>query len=236
MVFIPAFNEEESIESVIQSVREALPAADILVVDDGSSDRTASLARAAGARVASLPFNQGVGAAHQTAYMYAVRSGYGICGQIDGDGQHPASEMAKLVGEVEAGKANLAVGTRFAGEGTGDWSGSRLRRLGQKVFGRMVSISTGQRFTDTTSGMRALDRRAMILFTRRYSPEFAEVESIQQAVRAGLTVVEIPVSMEPRKAGRSFITPLVSLFYIFKTVLVLLVNHLRPAESVPEGE
>ena len=234
MVFIPAFNEEESIESVIRSVREALPAADILVVDDGSTDRTAYLARAAGARVASLPFNQGVGAAHQTAYMYAVRSGYGICGQIDGDGQHPASEMAKLVGEVEAGKANLAGGTRFSDGG--DWSGSKLRRLGQKVFGRMVSISTGQRFTDTTSGMRALDRRAMILFTRRYSPEFAEVESLQQAVRAGLKVVEVPVSMNARQGGTSFITPLVSLFYIFKTVVVLTVNHLRPAETIPEIE
>lgn len=234
MVFIPAFNEEESIESVIRSVRETLPEADLLVVDDGSRDRTAALARAAGARVASLPFNQGVGAAHQTAYMFAVRGGYEICGQIDGDGQHPAAELAKLIAEVEAGRADLAVGTRFSGEG--EWKGSKLRRLGQKVFGRMVSISTGQRFTDTTSGMRALDRRAMILFTRRYSPEFAEVESLQQAVRAGLKVVEVPVTMEPRKAGSSFITPLVSVFYIFKTVVVLLVNHLRPAESIPEGE
>jgi glycosyltransferase involved in cell wall biosynthesis len=234
IVFIPAFNEEGSIEAVIRSVRESLPDADLLVVDDGSTDRTAALARAAGARVASLPFNQGVGAAHQTAYMFAVRAGYGICGQIDGDGQHPASELAKLIEEIASGRADLAVGTRFSGEG--DYRGSKLRRLGQKVFGRMVSISTGQRFTDTTSGMRALDRRAMILFTRRYSPEFAEVESLQQAVRAGLTVVEVPVSMQPRQAGSSFITPLVSLFYIFKTVMVLLVNHLRPAETVPEGE
>lgn len=234
MVFIPAFNEEESIEAVIRSVRESLPEADLLVVDDGSTDRTAALARAAGARVASLPFNQGVGAAHQTAYMFAVRAGYEVCGQIDGDGQHPASELVKLVAEVEAGRADLVVGTRFSGES--EWHGSKLRRLGQKVFGRMVSISTGQRFTDTTSGMRALDRRAMILFTRRYSPEFAEVESLQQAVRAGLAVVEVPVTMQARQGGSSFITPLVSLYYIFKTVVVLLVNHLRPAESVPEGE
>jgi glycosyltransferase involved in cell wall biosynthesis len=234
IVFIPAFNEEGSIEAVIRSVRESLPDADLLVVDDGSTDRTAALARAAGARVASLPFNQGVGAAHQTAYMFAVRAGYKICGQIDGDGQHPATELAKLIDEIASGRADLAVGTRFSGEG--DYRGSKLRRLGQKVFGRMVSISTGQRFTDTTSGMRALDRRAMILFTRRYSPEFAEVESLQQAVRAGLSVVEVPVSMQPRQAGSSFITPLVSLFYIFKTVIVLLVNHLRPAETVPEGE
>ena len=234
IVFIPALNEEESIEEVIASVRETLPEADVLVVDDGSTDRTAALARAAGARVASLPFNQGVGAAHQTAYLFAVRSGYEVCGQIDGDGQHPATELVKLVDEVASGRADLAVGTRFSGDS--DWQGSKLRRLGQKVFGRMVSISTGQRFTDTTSGMRALDRRAMILFTRRYSPEFAEVESLQQAVRAGLRVVELPVSMEPRRSGSSFITPLVSVFYIFKTVVVLLVNHLRPAESIPEGE
>lgn len=234
LVFIPAFNEEESIEEVIRSVHEALPGADLLVVDDGSSDGTAALARRAGARVASLPFNQGVGAAHQTAYLYAVRAGYETCGQIDGDGQHPAAEMARLVEVVSSGRADLAVGTRFA-EG-GEYRGSKLRRLGQKTFGRMVSISTGQRFTDTTSGMRALNRRAMVLFTKRYSPEFAEVESLQQAVRAGLTVVEVPVTMQDRQGGSSFITPLVSLFYIFKTVIVLLVNHLRPVESVREGE
>ena len=237
IVFIPAFNEEGSIEAVIESVRESLPEADVLVVDDGSTDGTAALARRTGAMVASLPFNQGVGAAHQTAYMFAVRAGYEVCGQIDGDGQHPAEELVKLVEEVASGRADLAVGTRFSDrDGGAGYTGSKLRRLGQKVFGRMVSISTGQRFTDTTSGMRALDRRAMILFTRRYSPEFAEVESLQQAVRAGLTVVEIPVTMEPRRTGSSFITPVVSLFYIFKTVIVLLVNHLRPAESVPESE
>lgn len=234
LVFIPAFNEEESIVEVIGSVRQALPDAAILVVDDGSTDRTAALARAAGAKVASLPFNQGVGAAHQTAYLFAARAGYEVCGQIDGDGQHPAGELVKLIDVIASDDADLVVGTRF-GAGN-DYRASGLRRLGQKVFGRLVSISTGQSFTDTTSGMRALNRRAMILFTGRYSPEFAEIESLQLAVRAGLRVVEVPVSMQPRTTGSSFITPLVSFFYIFKTVVVLLVNHMRSDESLPEVE
>jgi glycosyltransferase involved in cell wall biosynthesis len=234
LVFIPAFNEEGSIAEVIGSVRQTLPDAEILVVDDGSVDRTASLARAAGAKVASLPFNQGVGAAHQTAFLFAARAGYEVCGQLDGDGQHPAGELVKLVDVIASDDADLAVGTRFGGGS--DYRVPGLRRLGQKVFGRMVSISTGQRFTDTTSGMRAMNRRAMILFTGRYSSEFAEVESLQLAIRAGLRVVEVPVSMQPRTTGSSFITPLVSLFYIFKTVVVLLVNHLRSDESVPEVE
>jgi glycosyltransferase involved in cell wall biosynthesis len=234
LVFIPAWNEEDSIAAVITDAREQFPEADVLVVDDGSTDATAYRAANAGAIVASLPFNQGVGAAHQTAYIFAIRNGYGICGQIDGDGQHPATELVKLVDEVWSGKADLAVGSRFAG--SGGYRASVLRRFGQRLFSLIVSTSTRQSFTDTTSGMRALNRKAMAIFARRYSSEFAEVESLQQAVRAGLTVSEVPVTMLPREQGKSFITPLGSGFYMFKTLVVLVVGHLRPRDSVPEAE
>ena len=184
LVFIPAWNEQDSIEAVIGDVREHLPGTDLLVVDDGSTDQTAARARDAGAKVASLPFNQGVGAAHQTAYIYAIANGYEICGQLDGDGQHPAAELARLVTAAEAGSADLVVGSR-----------------------------------------------AMSLFAARYSSEFAEVESLQQAVRAGLTVEELHVTMLPRTEGESFITPLGSAFYIFKTLIVLMVGQLRPKDT-----
>ena len=232
LVFIPAWNEERSIEAVISDAREHVPGADIMVVDDGSTDLTASLARRAGALVASLPFNQGVGAAHQTAYIYALRHGYEICGQLDGDGQHPASEVARLIGEVEAG-ADLAVGSRFAGDINTDvpeYKSTFARRLGQRLFSLLVSTSTRQTFTDTTSGMRALSHRAMELFADRYSSEFAEVESLQQAVRSGLVVKEVPVHMLPREHGHSFLGPLNSAYYIFKTLIVLLIGQLRPRQ------
>ena len=234
LVFIPAWNEEDSIEASIADAKQHLPAARILVIDDGSSDRTASRARQAGALVASHPFNQGVGAAHQTGYIYAIANGFEACGQMDGDGQHPAAELARLVAEIEKGDVDLVVGSRFA-EASG-YRAPWARRAGQRLFSLLVSTSTRQQFTDTTSGMRALNHRAMALFATRYSSEFAEVESLQQAVRGGLTVREVPVKMLPREQGASFITPLGSAFYIFKTLIVLLVGQLRPKTSTPEGK
>lgn len=231
LVLIPAWNEEDSIEAVIDDARTHLPGTDILVVDDGSTDRTAAWARRAGARVASLPFNQGVGAAHQTAYIFATGQGYELIAQLDGDGQHPAAELARLVEVVASGEADLAVGSRFA-EASG-YRAPFARRIGQRLFSLLVSTSTRQTFTDTTSGMRAMNRKAMELFVGRYSSEFAEVESLQQAVRAGLAVTEVPVRMLPREHGRSFITPLGSAFYIFKTLVVLLIGQLRPKQVGP---
>jgi glycosyltransferase involved in cell wall biosynthesis len=216
---------------VIEGVREALPDADVLVVDDGSTDDTAARARAAGARVASLPFNQGVGAAQQTGYMYALRNGYEIAAHLDGDGQHLPSELARLVKEVEEDMADMVVGSRYRDRGPAledDYRAGFPRRTGQHLFRLIVSLSTRQRFTDTTSGMRAVNRRAMTLFSERYSPEFAEVESVQRAVLQGLRVEELPVRMLSRSEGRSFLTPLRSAFYIFKTLVVLLVGQFRP--------
>jgi glycosyltransferase involved in cell wall biosynthesis len=231
LVFIPAWNEESSIAGVIGGVREAIPEADVLVVDDGSTDATGDRARAAGARVARLPFNQGVGAAQQTGYLYALRGGYDICAHLDGDGQHIPSELARLVKEIEAGKADMVVGSRYRDPGVAqddDYRASVSRRTGQHLFRLIVSLSTRQRFTDTTSGMRAVNRQAMSLFSEHYSPEFAEVESVQRAVLQGLRVEELPVRMLSRSEGRSFLTPLRSAFYIFKTLVVLLVGQFRP--------
>ena len=231
LVFIPAWNEESSIAGVIEGVRDALPDADVLVVDDGSTDATAERAHAAGARVASLPFNQGVGAAQQTGYMYALRGGYEICAHLDGDGQHMPTELARLVQEIKSDQADMVIGSRYRDRSVArddDYRASISRRTGQHLFRLIVSLSTRQRFTDTTSGMRAVNREAMALFKEHYSPEFAEVESVQRAVLQGLRVEELPVRMLSRSEGRSFLTPVRSAFYIFKTLVVLLVGQFRP--------
>jgi glycosyltransferase involved in cell wall biosynthesis len=236
LVFIPAWNEESSITAVIAGVREALPEADVLVVDDGSTDGTVDAARAAGARVASLPFNQGVGAAQQTGYIYALRRGYEICAHLDGDGQHLPIELARLVKEIEDDRADMVIGSRYHDRSLAeedDYRATFSRRTGQHLFRLIVSLSTRQRFTDTTSGMRAVNREAMTLFSERYSPEFAEVESVQRAVLQGLRVEEVPVRMLTRAEGNSFLTPLRSAYYIFKTLVVLLVGQFRP--RVREG-
>jgi hypothetical protein len=231
LVFIPALNEEASIATVIEGVHQALPDADVLVIDDGSSDATAARARAAGAVVALMPFNQGVGAAQQTGYLYALREGYDVCAQIDGDGQHPPQELAKVVARVREGHADMAVGSRYLDPDLakeGDYRATHTRQLGIRLFRAIVSASTHQRFTDTTSGLRALNRPAMRLLGEQLSPEFADVEALQRAVHQGLRVEEVPVRMLPRSGGSSFLSPLHSLYYIYKTLIVLLVGHARP--------
>jgi hypothetical protein len=237
LVFIPAWNEAGPVASVIRGVRERLPDVDVLVVDDGSTDETAARAAEAGAAVASLPFNQGLGAALQTGYLYALREGYDFCAHLDADGQHPPAEVARLLEEVRADRADLVIGSRFHEDGaeTGneeidgeDYRATISRRIGISVFRFFLTLATRQRFTDTTSGMRAANRRVMELFSENYSPDFAEIESLQLAVREGLRVEEVPVRMLERAGGSSFLTPLRSLFFIFKGLIVLLVGQFRP--------
>jgi glycosyltransferase involved in cell wall biosynthesis len=237
LVFIPAWNEAASVASVIADVREAIPGADILVVDDGSGDATAERAREAGALVASLPFNQGLGAALQTGYLYALRNGYDACAHLDADGQHPADEVARLLAEVTADRADLVIGSRYhegAVSESGDYEASFSRRIGISVFRFFLTLATRQRFTDTTSGMRAANRRVMSLFSQHYSPDFAEIESLQLAVREGLRVEELPVRMLERAGGTSFLTPVRSAFFIFKGLVVLLVGQFRPRQAEAE--
>ena len=232
LVFIPAWNEQASISAVVADVREHLPKADILVVDDGSTDATTRTAREAGVLVATLPFNQGLGAALQTGYLLALREGYDCCAHLDADGQHPAEEVARLLAEVEGDRADLVIGSRYtdpdAEAGVDDYRPTFSRRIGTSVFRFFLTLATRQRFTDTTSGMRAANRRVMSLFSENYSPDFAEIESLQLAVREGLRVQEVPVRMLERVGGSSFLTPLKSAFFIFKGVVVLLVGQFRP--------
>jgi glycosyltransferase involved in cell wall biosynthesis len=232
LVFIPAWNEEASIAKVIADVREFMPTADILVVDDGSTDATTARARQSGALVATLPFNQGLGAALQTGYLHALREGYDVCAHLDADGQHPAAEVARLLHEVAADHADLVIGSRYsdpdAAVGSDDYRPTFSRRIGTSVFRFFLTLATRQRFTDTTSGMRAANRRVMSLFSENYSPDFAEIESLQLAVRQGLRVEEVPVRMLERTGGSSFLTPVRSAFFIFKGVVVLLVGQFRP--------
>jgi glycosyltransferase involved in cell wall biosynthesis len=235
LVFIPAWNEADSVAAVIDGVRARLPDADVLVVDDGSTDETAARAAKAGATVASLPFNQGLGAALQTGYLYALREGYEFCAHLDADGQHPPTEVARLLEEVRADRADLVIGSRYRhergereGGASDDYKPTISRRIGTSVFRFFLTLATRQRFTDTTSGMRAANRRVMTLFSESYSPDFAEIESLQLAVRQGLRVEEVPVRMLERSGGTSFLTPLRSAFFIFKGVVVLLVGQFRP--------
>ena len=237
LIFIPAWNEQESVVQVVRDVRERLPEADLLVVDDGSTDATAERARRAGALVASHPFNQGLGAALQTGYLYAQRRGYDYCAHLDADGQHPAEELARLLAAVWNDECDLALGSRYHAPSTealieGEhYRPTLVRRLGMGLFRGLLTFTTRHRFTDTTSGFRAANGHAIRLFAARYQPDFAELESLQRAVRHGLRIKELQVTMLPRAAGTSKITPLASAFFIFKGLLVVGLGSMRRREQ-----
>jgi glycosyltransferase involved in cell wall biosynthesis len=223
---VPAWNEEGAIGRVVDEIRAFDPAAAIVVVDDASSDETAVVAEAHGATVLRLPFNVGIGGAVQTGFRYARDEGYDVAVRLDGDGQHDASELGKLLAPVHAGTADLVIGSRFVDPG-GTYRPPFARRIGIRVFARLVSLLGGQRVTDTTSGFVALNRSGIELFAVQYPHDYPEVESTLVAVRSGLRLAQVQVDMRERQAGTSSITFVRSLYYIVKVMLALLIASLR---------
>jgi glycosyltransferase involved in cell wall biosynthesis len=225
IAIVPAHNEEGSVASVLRELRAEQPDFAIVVVDDGSTDRTAAIAGAEGARVISLPFNLGIGGAVQTGYQYARDNGFDVAVQVDGDGQHDPREIPRLLEPLFDGQADVVVGTRFAAGG--GYRGTRLRRIGIHLFAAIVSLLVRSRVTDTTSGFRAVNRRAIRLFAADYPHDYPEVEATVLAVRHGLKMVEVPVQMRVRETGSSSITALRSVYYMVKVLLALFIGLFR---------
>jgi hypothetical protein len=178
LAIVPAYNEEGSLGQVLEEIHAADPDIEVIVVDDGSTDRTSAVASAAGARVATLPYNIGIGGAVQTGYQYALEHGFEVAIQVDGDGQHDPSEMERVLEPILEGRADLVVGTRFVAGG--GYRGTRVRRVGIRIFAAVVSLMVGQRVSDTTSGFRAVNGRALRLFrpsTRTTTPRSSRSSS-----------------------------------------------------------
>jgi glycosyltransferase involved in cell wall biosynthesis len=223
---VPAFNEAGAIGRVVEEIHAFDPSFDVVVVDDGSTDATAAVAEASGASVVSLPFNVGIGGAVQAGFRYALAEGYEIAVRLDGDGQHDASELSKLLTPLERGEADLVIGSRFVDPG-GSYRPPLARRIGIRVFARLVSLLGGQRVTDTTSGFLALDRVGIQLFAAEYPHDYPEVEATLVALRSGLRLSQVQVDMRERETGASSITFVRSLYYVVKVTLALLVASLR---------
>jgi glycosyltransferase involved in cell wall biosynthesis len=225
IAIVPAYNEEQNIGRVVGELRAFDPGLDVVVISDGSVDRTAEQAEAAGAHVLRLPFNLGIGGAVQTGFKYAFEMGYGLAVRCDGDGQHIPAELPKVIEPVLAGAADIAVGSRFvAGEG---YRSSTSRRIGIRLLATVVSAIARQRVTDTTSGFQALNRRALSLFAADYPHDYPEVEGMVMTIKHRLRLVEVPVQMRERVHGRSSITAARSVYYMAKVLTALFVGLFR---------
>jgi glycosyltransferase involved in cell wall biosynthesis len=227
LVVIPAFNEEDALPATLAELGEIRPDLDVVVVSDGSVDKTAALARAAGIYVIELPFNLGIGGALQAGFRYAERAGYERAFQFDADGQHDPREIAALEGALDSG-ANLVVGSRF-GDGIVEYRVGPLRRLAMRVLGWSVNRLSHQRFSDTSSGFRGFDARMLHYFAGAYPVEFMDsTESLLLACFAGFRVAEVPTRIRKRSAGQPS-TRNVRLVLNYLRLLVVIVGHVsRP--------
>jgi glycosyltransferase involved in cell wall biosynthesis len=206
VVFIPAWNEEASLSAVLDELAAGLPDADVLVVDDGSTDRTAEIARAHGAQVLSFGENRGLRAAIAAGWGYARDHEYPFGGRVDADGQHPVAELQRLLERVRRGECDVAVGSRFvSGDGypAYRYMPSPARRLGTALLRRGMALRLGQRFGDATSGLYAADAKALPLLAEPYTSGAPEVEALIRLHESGLKVCEVPVNMRERASGES---------------------------------
>jgi len=228
LVIVPAFNEEASIGGVIGDLRTNFPGGDILVVNDGSLDSTSEIVKGLGVNIIDLPYNLGIGGAVQTGFLYALTEGYDAAIQFDGDGQHHADQVERILKPFLSGSADLVVGSRFLSEA--GFTSSVQRRIGSKILSYVVSAIVGRRITDTTSGFRVYSRKTLEFFSSVYPEDYPEVEAFILARKKGLRIVEVPSEIGPRTGGKSSITFSQAFYYMVKVLLAILVDLLKKIE------
>jgi glycosyltransferase involved in cell wall biosynthesis len=225
LVAIPAWNESGSVAKVVEQVFAQVPNAHVVVINDGSTDNTEKVARDAGATTLSLPFNVGVGGAMRTAFLFARREGYGALVQVDADAQHDPEEIPRLLEALKT--SDVVVGTRF--HSTSEYRVRGPRKWAMSLLSWSLSRMAGTTLSDTTSGFRAAGPRAIDLFADAYPAEYLgdTVGSLTIAIREGLTISEVPVTMHYRRIGRPSKSALWSTLYLGRATLALLVQLLK---------
>ena len=225
LIIVPAYNEEASIPGVIRDLKQHVPSADVLVVNDGSRDGTSRIARETGTMVLDLPFNLGIGGAMQAGYLHAERNDYDVVVQFDGDGQHLASEIGKLLVPISSGTADLVIGSRFLVPGA--YRAPFFRKLGISIFSFVLSRILGMLVTDSTSGFRAANRRVVEFFARTYPDDYPEVESLVLLHKMNLRMQEVPAAMQERTGGKSSITAIRSVYYMTKVLMAIFIDLMK---------
>jgi glycosyltransferase involved in cell wall biosynthesis len=229
VVIVPAFNEEESIGSLIREIHQTVPELHVVVINDGSVDMTAAAVAQNGAEVLDLPCNVGVGGAVQAGFRYAHEAGYQYVVRCDGDGQHAPESIPGLIEAMRSNEVDLVIGSRFLTDG---WRGQNvIRHCGIHVLAAMLSGICRKRITDPTSGFQMLNRPLMYFFSRFYPVDYPEPEALALMRREGYDFMEVPATFRDRKAGQSTIRGWGTLYYVFKVFLALLVDRARRVDQ-----
>ncbi|WP_460567496.1 glycosyltransferase family 2 protein [Humibacter soli] len=231
LIVMPALNEESSVGAVVDEVFRTLPGVSCIVIDDGSRDGTARIANHAGATVAQLPFNLGVGGAMRLGFRFALENGYDNVVQVDSDGQHDPAEVMTLLAGLD--KADIVIGARFAGKGAYVVKGPR--RWAMSLLSVVMSRVARTKLDDTTSGFKAMGPRAVALFASNYPAEYLgdTIEALVIAAKAGLTITQVPTEMRERTTGAPSHNPIKAAVYLARAALALLVGLIRPSTPRP---
>jgi glycosyltransferase involved in cell wall biosynthesis len=225
LVLIPAFNEEKNLPSVIAEVRASLPDFDIVVVNDGSRDRTEELARTAGSVVISHPVNVGYGAAVQTGFKYACKKGYAVVVLMDADGQHDAKDAQLLVNVLKDHSLDMVIGSRFAIKTAYKTTFARI--VGRNLFSLITYLITHKRFLDISSGFRAINGRTVAFLSRNYPVDFPDAEVLVMMLLNGFKIAEVPATFRSRTTGQSMFSLPKKIYYPFKGLLAIVIVVMR---------
>ena len=225
LIIIPAYNEEENIEETVESIKRDAPGFDYVIINDCSTDATRKICEEKGYHIVNLPINLGIGGAVQTGYKYALRHGYDVAVQVDGDGQHDPEFLEKMFEELCEKNLDMVIGSRFiAREG---FQSSLMRRIGIVYFTKLIKLLTGVTITDPTSGLRMANRKVIEMFANDYPKDYPEPESVVAIIKKGCVVREVPVIMKERQGGVSSISPFKSVYYMIKVTLAIIIEKMR---------
>ena len=230
LIIIPAYNESANIEKTVRDIEENAKGFDYVIINDCSTDNTREICEAKGFNIVNLPINLGIGGAVQTGYQYAVRYGYDLAVQVDGDGQHDPQFLKQMADYMENHDVDMVIGSRFI-EKEG-FQSSFMRRVGITYFTGLIKLCTGKKITDPTSGLRMAGRRVIRMFADSYPKDYPEPESVVSVLRKGYRVDEIPVVMRARQGGESSITMKKSVYYMIKVTLAILMEVTRGGKRV----
>ena len=226
LLIIPAYNEQENILKVCKQIEEAQIGVDYVVINDGSNDDTLKILEENNLNHVNLIHNLGIGGAVQTGYKYALENDYDIAIQFDGDGQHDINYVRTICKPIENNEADFCIGSRFLDKSTSSFKSTWIRRIGKNIISALIKLFWKQRITDPTSGFRAANKDVIKIFAKDYPSDYPEPETTVTLLKLGYKVVEKPVNMKEREAGKSFVNPWTSTLYMLKVSIAIIVDSI----------